>query len=104
MERYLIFKAIHPDGAFFYGLTSKNLDDAINEYRLCYYGSGGHTSVTALSRYAIATKVNPLDWEYETIVEMPDLFNALEFKRSLIRTHPECLNIKLRGGKNNGNC
>lgn len=97
MDNYIIFKATHPDGAFFYGLTSKTLDDAINEYRLSYYGSGGHTSVTALSRYAQATKVNPLDWEYEIIVTLNDIFQAHEFKRQLIKSNPACLNIKLKG-------
>ena len=92
--QYTVFKATHPDGSVFFGLTTKKLKDAITQYRYSFYGSGGHTSNTGLSWYAQKTNTNPIEWDYEEIAIHYDKFTALEIKRSMIMAHPECLNIK----------
>ena len=96
MTMYYIYKAIHPDGSVYYGITSKGIDYAKHQHRLSTYNSGGHTSYTGLSLYAKKTNTPIDEWKFELLHKIYDRDEAFQCKRLYVKTHCDCLNIKYK--------
>lgn len=96
MTMYCIYKATHPDGSRYYGLTSKGIEYARYQHRLSTYNSGGHTSYTGLSLYAKQTNT-PIDkWEFIELHKVYNRQDAFALKRAYVEDDVKCLNIKYK--------
>lgn len=96
MTMYYIYKAIHPDGSRYYGLTAKGINYAKHQHRLSTYNSGGHQSYTGLSIYARKTKTDLNNWDFIELNVVYDRMEAFNLKRAYVESDPNCLNIKYK--------
>lgn len=103
---YKVVNVTHPDGHYFYGLTTdvqtykNNLIRDYSAYKKSNGRPNNHASFNALSYYGAFTDTSPKEFDYKVIFYSKDRDIANRFKKCLITfarmdNDTNCMNIKV---------
>ena len=103
---YKVVQVTHPDGQYFYGLTTdiqvykNNLIRDYSAYKKSNGRPNNHASFNALSYYGAYTNVSPKEYDYKVLFYSKDKDLANHFKKCIITfarmdNDDKCMNIKV---------